>query len=68
MYCAQACYHPYEIIELWKVTFFLVKRMEMIDHTQVPMYLSTHPSHAHRIENILKWIPEAMSRYEQSLC
>ncbi|WP_447986982.1 M48 family metallopeptidase [Nitrospira sp. Nam74] len=53
---AQAGYDPHEAIGLWQ-------RMEQMSQGQPPEFLSTHPSHGHRIDQIEKWMPEAMSYY-----
>ena len=53
---AQAGYDPHEAVHLWE-------RMEQMSKNQPPEFLSTHPSHGHRIEQLKQWMPEAMSYY-----
>jgi predicted Zn-dependent protease len=53
---ADAGYDPHEAIHLWE-------RMEQFSKGQPPEFLSTHPSHGKRIEQIEQWMPEAMSHY-----
>jgi predicted Zn-dependent protease len=54
---AQAGYDPREAAHVWE-------RMEQVekDH-QPPEFLSTHPSHGTRIEQINAWMPEALALY-----
>ncbi len=56
---AQAGYDPHAAIGFWE-------RMERSSGAQggPPQFLSTHPSHGSRIEQIRGWIPEAMRLYE----
>lgn len=56
---AQAGYDPRTAIGFWE-------RMERSSRGQggPPEYLSTHPSHGTRIEQIRGWMPEAMRLYE----
>jgi predicted Zn-dependent protease len=50
-----AGYDPNEAPKFWE-------RMESLSGGQAPPeFLSTHPSHATRIKDIQKWIPEAES-------
>ncbi|KAA8907328.1 peptidase family M48-domain-containing protein [Sphaerosporella brunnea] len=58
---AQACYDPEKAIALWE-------RMEAAEYLQVPQFLSTHPSHKQRIENIKQWLPEARTKMQMSNC
>jgi Putative Zn-dependent protease, contains TPR repeats len=53
---ADAGYDPHEAVHLWE-------RMEQSSKGQPPEFLSTHPSHGKRIEQIEQWMPEAMSHY-----
>jgi predicted Zn-dependent protease len=57
---AAAGYDPRESVRFWE---------RMQDDSQGPRppeFLSTHPSHATRIQQLTAWIPEAMPLYEAS--
>lgn len=55
IFMSMAGYDPNEAPKFWT-------RMESLSGGQAPPeFLSTHPSHATRIKDIQKWIPEAMS-------
>jgi predicted Zn-dependent protease len=57
---ARAGYQPAEAIEFWQ-------RMErMSSGGRTPQFLSTHPAHATRIQDLHKWLPEAQALYEKS--
>lgn len=56
---ADAGYDPREAVLLWK-------RMAESSKGSSPEFLSTHPAHETRIENLQKWMPEAMARYERA--
>lgn len=56
---AKAGYDPREAPEVWK-------RMKVMSGSSTPEFLSTHPSHETRIENLTALIPQAMSHYEKS--
>ncbi|MYC27985.1 MAG: M48 family metallopeptidase [Nitrospira sp. SB0662_bin_26] len=56
---ADAGYDPREAVLLWK-------RMAESSKSSPPEFLSTHPAHETRIENLQKWMPEAMTRYERA--
>lgn len=59
---ARACYHPSAAISLWK-------RMQMVQSaagSNLPSFLSTHPSSEDRIAQIQKWMPEAERAYNDS--
>jgi len=56
-FAAMAGYDPNEAIPLWE-------RMEKAGGGQKPPeFLSTHPSEGNRIEQLKKWMPEAMKYY-----
>jgi len=60
IYMAKAGYDPREALDFWK-------RMEtMSQGKQPPQFLSTHPHHITRIQNIEKWMPEALAAYESA--
>ena len=54
-----AGHNPVEAIEFWQ-------RMQERDGPTVPEFLSTHPSDQTRIENLKKFLPEAMKYYRKS--
>ena len=56
---AEAGYDPREAVLVWK-------RMAESSKSSPPEFLSTHPAHETRIENLQKWMPEAMARYERA--
>ncbi|MBS1630962.1 MAG: M48 family metallopeptidase [Bacteroidetes bacterium] len=61
LWAAMAGYDPREAIPLWQ-------RMEKASNGQKPPeFLSTHPSEGHRIENLQKYMPEAMKYYEAAI-
>ncbi|MBL0058721.1 MAG: M48 family metallopeptidase [Elusimicrobia bacterium] len=54
IYMARAGYDPREALEFWK-------RMESASKGQAPPgFLSTHPSHADRVRELEKWMPDAV--------
>ena len=58
IWAAMAGYNPQEAIPLWE-------RMEKASNGQhPPEFASTHPSEANRIEQLKKWMPEAMKYYK----
>lgn len=59
-YMAKAGYDPREATRFWE-------RMQALSGGgQGPVWLSTHPSHGQRIEQIESLLPEALAVYEQS--
>ena len=55
---ADAGYDPRESVHLWE-------RMEQVSGSKGPSeFLSTHPGHETRIEQLKKWMPEAMAIYQ----
>ncbi|MCS5420213.1 MULTISPECIES: M48 family metallopeptidase [Psychrilyobacter] len=58
IFMAMAGYDPKEAIEFWK-------RMAKLSSDGGNEFLSTHPSHEHRIEDIGKYLPEAMTYYNK---
>lgn len=56
---ALAGYDPREAPEFWQ-------RMASQGGGQPPEFLSTHPSHETRVENLNNWIPEAMKYYNKN--
>ncbi len=59
IYMARAGYDPHESIRFWE-------RMERSSSAQPPEFLSTHPSHGHRIEQLQAWMPQAMEEYAKA--
>lgn len=58
IFTAMAGYNPQEAIGLWQ-------RMESMSNGQKPPeFLSTHPTEANRIEQLQKFMPEAMKYYK----
>jgi predicted Zn-dependent protease len=58
IYMARAGYDPRESIEFWK-------SMEQAGGAQPPEFLSTHPSHGTRIEQLNEWMPQALAEYQR---
>jgi metalloendopeptidase OMA1, mitochondrial len=57
VYMARAGYQPREAVAFWK-------RMQRASRgKEPPEFASDHPSDAHRIERIEKWLPEAQRAY-----
>ena len=56
---ADAGYDPREAVLLWE-------RMAESSKGGPPEFLSTHPAHDTRIQDLQKWMPEAMARYERA--
>ncbi len=59
IYMARAGYDPQESIRFWE-------RMERSSSAQPPEFLSTHPAHGHRIEQLRGWMPEALAEYRKA--
>lgn len=59
IFMAMAGYDPREAPKFWQ-------RMASQGGGQPPEFLSTHPSHETRIENLNNWIPEAMQYYKKN--
>lgn len=60
IYMARAGYDPREAVEFWK------RMSEMTGGKNPPEFLSTHPSHETRIQDLQSWLPEALAEYEKS--
>jgi metalloendopeptidase OMA1, mitochondrial len=56
---ARAGYDPRVAVEFWQ-------RMEPYGTEAPPEWLSTHPSHGHRIEQIRSLLPEALAIWEST--
>ena len=59
IYMARAGYDPRESIAFWE-------RMMQVGGAQPPQFLSDHPSHGSRIEDLKAHLPKAMEEYEKS--
>ncbi len=59
IYMARAGYDPRESVRFWE-------RMERNGSAQPPEFLSTHPSHGHRIQQLQAWMPEALAEYQKA--
>jgi predicted Zn-dependent protease len=59
IYMARAGYDPQESIRFWK-------RMEHTGSAQPPEFLSTHPSHGTRIQQLEAEMPKALEEYNKS--
>jgi predicted Zn-dependent protease len=60
MYMARAGYDPQESIRFWK-------RMDRAGSgQQPPEFLSTHPSHGTRIQQLEAWMPKALEEYNRA--
>lgn len=57
IYMARAGYDPREAVEFWK-------RMQSLGGGGGPEWLSTHPSHATRIQDLEALMPRALAEYE----
>lgn len=59
IYMAKAGYDPEESIGIW------LRMDEMSKGQQPPEFLSTHPSHSTRIQQLKEWMPEALQEYKK---
>ena len=59
LYMARAGFDPRESIAFWK-------RMEAQSHGQPPEFLSTHPSHGTRVQQLEGWMPKAVEEYDRA--
>ncbi len=59
IYMARAGYDPRESIGFWQ-------RMEQAGSAQPPEFLSTHPSHGTRIQQLREWMPQALEEYNHA--
>ena len=60
IYMARAGYDPQESIRFWE-------RMERSGGAQPPEFLSSHPSHGHRIQQLQAWMPQALEEYHKAV-
>lgn len=58
IFMAMAGYDPNEAVDFWK------RMAQQSGGANVPEFLSTHPSHNTRIQNLESYIPEAMNYYK----
>jgi metalloendopeptidase OMA1, mitochondrial len=59
LYMARAGYDPREAISFWE-------RMSQAGGSQPPAYMSTHPSHERRIQDLQDFMPKALAEYEKA--
>ncbi|MEC7949622.1 MAG: M48 family metallopeptidase [Myxococcota bacterium] len=59
MYMARAGYPPGESIRVWD-------RMRAASGGSGPTFMSTHPSHRQRQQNLNDWLPRARKRYQRN--
>jgi predicted Zn-dependent protease len=59
MYMARGGYDPRESIRFWE-------RMENAGGSQPPEFLSTHPSHGTRIQQLQALMPKALEEYNHA--
>ena len=59
LFAAEAGYDPREAVRVWE-------RMEAAGGEQPSEFMSTHPSHGTRIEQLTEWMPEALALYESA--
>ena len=57
LYMARAGYDPRESINFWR-------GMEESSRTQPPEFLSDHPSHGTRIQQLQDWMAQALQEYQ----
>jgi predicted Zn-dependent protease len=57
LYMARAGYDPRESIAFWQ-------RMEQSSQSQPLEFMSDHPSHGTRIQQLKEWMPQAMKEYQ----
>jgi predicted Zn-dependent protease len=60
MYMARAGYPPEEAVQVWS------RMRKQAGKTGVPTFLSTHPSHNQRKQNLRDWLPQAKKRYARN--
>ena len=58
IWAAMAGYNPREAIPLWQ------RMQQAANGNRPPEFLSTHPSEGNRIEQLNKWMPEALKYYK----
>jgi len=58
VFMALAGYDPSKSIEFWE-------RMSKANGTQIPQWLSSHPSDQTRINELKAWLPEALKYYKK---
>jgi predicted Zn-dependent protease len=56
---ARAGYDPRESVAFWQ-------RMSEANQSGAPEFMSTHPSHGTRIEQLHAWMPKAIAEYERT--
>ena len=59
IFMAKAGYDPHAAVDFWR------KMEKEFGDQEPPEFLSTHPSSEQRIENLKKWLPEALRYYRE---
>lgn len=59
LYMARAGFDPHKAVEFWQ-------RMEQNGGRQPPQFMSDHPSHGTRIQQLREWMPQAEKEYASS--
>ena len=57
IYMARACFDPREAPSFWE------RMTSSSESGQPPQFLSTHPSHETRIQQLEEWLPKALAEY-----
>ncbi len=60
MYMARAGYPPEESVAVWE------RMKAQTGRSSVPAFLSTHPSHSDRQQNLKEWMDQAQKRYTRN--
>jgi predicted Zn-dependent protease len=59
LFMAKAGYDPHAAIDFWR------NMQKEFGDQEPPEFLSTHPSSEQRVENLKKWLPEALRHYRE---
>ena len=59
LYMARAGFDPRESLNFWQ-------RMEELSQNQPPEFMSDHPSHGTRIQQLEGWMPQALEEFQRS--
>ena len=61
---AKACYNPNAAVKVWE----RMAAAEKASGQSIPEWLSTHPSNANRIQNMIEWLPKAEEARNEGDC